>query len=140
MSERITDFVRFELLKASVGMEADAAHDAKLREAAVEANQDVDARIKPYADSIPFEPGTPLHGQLAKAAMHNARRLWFNHIRQHKLEEAERQQYEAKMEVLVASIIADRGTRRRAVMVSADPREGRLLLPSQKETFILDAF
>lgn len=138
MSDVITPFVRHSLLRASIDIGDETRYDHKLREIIAEANQDIDARIKPYTAETPLDPGGVIHGQLAKAGLHNARRLWFNHIRQHQLEEAERVQYEAKMEVLIASLIADRGTRQKAVLAVADPAGRRLFLPAQKDTFILD--
>ena len=140
MSEVMTDFLKFELLKSSVGLDNTNTHDAKLHEIVAESNQELDSQIKPYTDSIPLEPGGVEFGQIQKIALHYARMLWFNHIKQHDVEEREEKKYESKLEAIKLSLAANRSTRQRSVLVTADPRERKTPLPSQLDTLILDDF
>ena len=134
----MTDFVKFELLKSSVGLSDIPTHDDKLREITAECNQELDSQLKPYAEYIPLDPGSVIFGQIQKTAIHYGRSLWFNHIKQHDLEEKETTKYEAKLESLKDSLKADRNIRGQTVLVTSDPRKTKLLLPSQQDTFILD--
>ena len=138
MSEVTSDFLKFELLKSSVGLSGTNSHDDKLHEIVAESNQELDTQIKTFTDSTPLEPGGVEFGQIQKIALHYGRMLWFNHIKQHDIEEKEKENYESKLEAIKLSLAANRGKRQRAVLAKADPRRERLPLPSQRDTFILD--
>ena len=138
--EVITSYIKFKLLKLSVGLLDTKKHDDKLREIAIESNQELDTQLKPFAESIPLEPGSVIFGQIQKTAIHYARSLWFNHIKQHDQEEKETTKYEAKLESLKDSLLADRNIRGEAVLVSADPRDIKLPIPAQVDTYILDGY
>ena len=139
MTEVMTDFVKFELLKISIGL-TNGVNDDKLREITAECNQELDSQLKPYATSIPLDTGSIIYGQIQKTAIHYGRMLWFNHIKQHDLEERENAKYEAKLAVLIQSLKADRNKRGTTILVTADPRIQKIPLPSQRDTFILDGF
>ena len=87
----MTNFLKYELLKPSVGLKGVRSHNLKLREITAESNQELDTQLKPYAESIPLDTGSVIFGQIQKTALHYGRMLWFNHIKQHDLEEKEKQ-------------------------------------------------
>ena len=136
----MTNFLKYELLKSSVGLTGVQSHDLKLREITAESNQELDAQLKPYAESIPLDTGSVIFGQIQKTALHYGRMLWFNHIKQHDLEEKEKTNYEAKLKSIKDSLTADRNIRGEAVLISSDPRRERLPIPAQYDTFLLDNF
>ena len=136
----MTNFLKYELLKSSVGLTGVQSHDLKLREITAESNQELDAQLKPYAESIPLDTGSVIFGQIQKTALHYGRMIWFNHIKQHDLEEKEKTNYEAKLKSIKDSLVADRNIRGEAVLISSDPREERLPIPAQYDTFLLDNF
>ena len=136
----MTNFLKYELLKSSVGLTGVQSHDLKIREITAESNQELDAQLKPYAESIPLDPGSVIFGQIQKTALHYGRMIWFNHIKQHDLEEKEKTNYEAKLKSIKDSLVADRNIRGEAVLISSDPRRERLPIPAQYDTFLLDNF
>ena len=136
----MTNFLKYELLKSSVGLKGVRSHNLKLREITAESNQELDAQLKPYAESIPLDTGSVIFGQIQKTALHYGRMLWFNHIKQHDLEEKEKTNYEAKLKSIKDSLAADRNIRGEAVLISSDPRRERLPIPAQYDTFLLDNF
>ena len=110
-------------------------HEDKLSEVVAEANQEVEVQLKPFADKIPLETDTVFFGQVRKAALHYARKLWFDGVLQYKLATEEKKLYDDKIEQIKQSYRAERTTRTRAVITAADPRERYLLLPSSRNTF-----
>lgn len=138
MTEIMSDFLKFELLKSSIGLADTTIHDDKLHEIVAESNQELDTHIKVFTDETPLDPGSIEFGQIQKIALHYARMLWFNHIKQHDIEEREEKKYETKLEAIKISLAANRSTRQRAVLIKTDPRENKTLLPAQKEVYILD--
>ena len=118
-------------MRDSIDFEDDDTEDAKILEIKFEADQMVDTEIKPKIDNIPVPTGSALYGQIQKCALHFARMLWFNHIKQHVQEEKEKERYETWLEAILTTITADRGERTRSVLISADPRRGKLQIPVQ---------
>lgn len=131
----LTDYLDLELLRINLELPADY-NKAKLTEIVIESNQELDVQLKPYADSIPLEPGNIIYGQIRKCALHYARALWFNHILEHDVEELERKRYEAKLKAIRQSFMADRNTRTISVVAAKNPIEDIVLMPSHRDTFI----
>ena len=119
-------------MRDSIDIKGDATtDDAKILEIKFEADQMVDTEIKPKIDDIPVPTGGVLYGQIQKCALHFARMLWFNHIKQHVQEDKEKERYKTWLEAILTTITADRGERTRSVLISADPRRGKLQIPVQ---------
>lgn len=118
-------------MRNSVELYDDGVDETKILEIKFEADQMVDTKIKPIINETPVPPGSILYGQIQKCALHFARMLWFNHIRQHTQEEKEKMRYDMWMEAISDSIVADRGERTKSVLISNDPRRGKLQIPVQ---------
>jgi len=131
------EYLRFELLKSSVGFETDdTSYDNKLQEITMEANQELDLQLKPFAEDTPLEAGSQQFVQAQNAALHYAKALWFTHIRQYEIEERESKRYEERIEALKASFDADRNSRTGSIIVSRDPRDEDIIMPSQTDSLV----
>ena len=131
------EYLRFEHFKASVGFENDdASYDAKLKEIALESNQELEMQLKSFAEDTPIEPGTPQWSQIQNAALHYGKSVWFVHIRQNEIADREAKIYEERLEALKESFRADRTSRTSSAIVARDPRDDDIILPSQTDSLV----
>jgi len=141
MSEVISQYLRFGLLKQSLHIdEKDTELDDKLRELTFEANQVLDTDLRPYIEDIPMKEGTVPYAQAQAVALHYARGLHFKQIYQHQQAEWELAQYERRLKALIQSFMSERNERTRSVLVTADPRDNRVILPMFKDSLVIGEF
>ena len=118
-------------------------HDDALRHICERANTEAYDDLKGYLPGVKdpqVTDGTVAFRRLQAGAMYLARALWFESLHQQEKAEMNRKWYGERLEKAALSLRADLNVRTSTVMVSADPRLAKLLVPAQKETFILDTF
>ena len=136
-----TDFISLLYLKKTLGIpDSKTNNDDTLLDITSIANQEVDMRIKPYAESIPLEPATDLYIQAQKAAARYARSLWYE--RNGQLDRAEHSDkiYEEKMKALIQAIISEKAGRQKTVFISGRDPLDRIYQPTNTGEYVTREF
>ena len=126
-------------LKVAINLSPDnTLHRARLISIVDSAQTVLNQKITPYADIVPVPAGDPMYPDIVDAAKNYAISLWYQAIRQDKLAKSYTDRFDANIEGIINSYKANRTTRTKSVAVSRDPRDRRLILPSQRYTALLD--
>ena len=89
--------------------------------------------------TVPIPPGNLLYQLGEPLAIAYVKMVWSMEQAEVDMYRQRRKIYEAKKASLIKLLIAQKHDRQQAISISgADPLKNRLVLPSQKETFILD--
>lgn len=113
-------------------------NDARLHECVYDANIETDKALGPSADKL--EKGTDLYEDAKRMALTYAKYRWMLDIRQYEFSRDLLKQYEDKRDSLIATLRADRTSRTKSILIADDPRRRKLLLPAQKDLYVLDDF
>jgi len=135
----LTEFLSLEYLKNSLSINDDDS-DSKLLEIITDANIETDKVILPYAETIPVDTNTELFQRGTLLSAMYARARWYRDNFQQEMAESAQTEYENKKQSLIEVLQAERTSRTKPVLVTSDPRDKKLLLPSQKDTFVLDDY
>ena len=125
-------------LKESLRIETDN-HDSKLAGLAIDANLELNKVMQPFTE-IPIPIGTNVYVYARSLALLYSRAAWFRELGQtqrHKIALAE---YTERLESAIKTLKAERTPRTKSVLVSDDPREAKLRIPAQRDTFVLGDF
>ena len=129
------------LKKSIIPAEADQDEDdVKLLEIQFDANSEINKVLLPFAEETPIPKGSKFFSQGKYLAIMYAKWRWALDNRQSELARDLKELYEQKRDSILDAFKAERTTRTRTVLISADPRRQKLLIPGQKDTFILDDY
>ena len=140
VTSAITQYVALEDIKVVFSItSSDENLDDRLDIIIDDANAEVDTILYPYAEEIPIPPGNLLYQLGEPLAIAYVKMVWSMEQSEVDMYRQRRKIYEAKKASLIKLLIAQKHDRQQAISISGvDPLKNRLVLPSQKETFILD--
>ena len=136
-----TSFLSLKYLKRSLGLNLDKTiNDTELLDIIDTANQEVDARLKPYLGSTPIVAGSEIFVQAKRATSRLARTEWYE--RQGQLDRAKHSEeiFDKKMEMLIKAVIADKPERTQTVFITQPDPLDRIYQPSQADEYIAREF
>lgn len=105
-----------------------------------DANEDVELKLVPFADKLPLVPGTKNFKAAKRAALIYVRARWRERKKSFELAEKLDKLYASKIKDLKAALSAEPTERKQTVLITSDPRDKKLALPTQYPIFIFDDF
>lgn len=105
-----------------------------------EANQDLEIAITPVVDVVPVADGTAIFKALGRAGLIYVRARWKEKKHNFKLAETLDKLYSEKVMYIVQALKSEPTDRSKSFLVSQDPREAKLALPTQYSNFVFDDF
>lgn len=128
-----------EYAKRNLNIESDL-QDSKIQELIFEVAQEINERLRPYAEDVPLGTGTPVFVQAQKTGVYYLRHLWFESLSQLAKAKYNMEIYEQKMAILIKAIISEKTDRTKAVFIPAtDPRDV-IFQPANKDEWITKVF
>lgn len=117
----------------------DTVDDNTLDNYGNQANRKIDNLLFSYQDVIPAAV-TEITGDCKGAA-----RMYICYrykVKQREFDSAKeyRTEFDSMVETVIKRLEAKRGTRTKTVLISEDPRDKKLLIPAQKDIFVLDDY
>ena len=136
-----TQYLTLAVLKNSLDIDpGNDSHDNKLQDIIYDANEEIDARLRPYAEGVPLEPGSSLFVQAVKCAATYARMMWYEynfHAQQFKtLSEI----FDSKIESLIKTAISERTDRTALVFIAPQDRTDRTYQPFNLDEYLTREF
>ena len=135
----IGQYVKFQEAKDGLDF-PDDVDDEELHTMVKEANQDIETKLTPYADALPLVDGTKNFKAATRAGLIYVRALWKEKKHNFELADKLTKRYEQKMHDLQKSIESIPTVRTKSLIVSVDPRDAKLPLPTQYPNFVFDDF
>ena len=105
-----------------------------------DANQDIEIAITPHAASLPLEDGTPLFKACSRAGLIYVKARWKEKKLNFELAKQLDRLYEEKMHYIIGALKSIPTVRTKSVVISKDPRDKKLPLPTQYQVFVFDDF
>lgn len=105
-----------------------------------DANQDIEIAITPYAATIPITDGSAIFKACSRAGLIYCKARWKEKKHIFELAKTLNEQYEEKMKYIIKALQSVPTDRTKAVIVSEDPRDAKLPLPTQYANFVFDDF
>lgn len=130
MNDVYTEYITVEVLKESLDIRTDR-FDARLLEAAMVANTEVDKVLLPYTGDVPMDGGSHLFNRGKSCALSYARGKWFKDNFQTEMAKTEFEEYEKRIGTVIESQKAERNTRTKRASLTASYRT-RLLFSQLK--------
>ncbi len=142
MSEVIIgQYVKLDPVKKDLEI-TDAVDDEELLGLINDVNQDIEIKLRPFAKVLPLPDGTADFKAASRAGKIYIKARWAEKKHNKELAEAKDKLYERKMKDLQMAMNAESATnpRTKAILISKDPREEKLILPGQLHVLITDNF
>ena len=119
--------------------QSDTVDDDTLDNYGAQANRKIDNLLYSYQDVIPAAVTEITEDCQGAARMYVIYRY---KVKQREFDSAKefRLEFDSMLESVIKRLEAKRGTRTQAVLISDDPRKNKLLIPSQKDIFVLDDY
>ena len=132
-------FLDLAYVKAELSLDYDDDHlDSQLLQIIQTANRQMSLEMVPVLDITKFA-GTGIWEDAKTIAFLYFRSLFENRVNRNKEDsESYMSTYKANLKTLIKALISRRSPKTKTIMVSTDPEEERLTLPSQKYDSILD--
>ena len=105
-----------------------------------DANQDCTINITPYAASLPLEDGTPLFKACSRAGLIYVKARWKEKKLNFELAKQLDSLYNQKIHYIIDALKSVPTVRTKSVVISKDPRDKKLPLPTQYQVFVFDDF
>lgn len=118
----------------------DNLDDGEIIQIVKETNQDIETELTPYADTLPLVDGTPNFKAASRAGLINVMARWKEKKHNFELAAALDKRYDKKIKALQKSLQSIPTERTKSLIVSQDPREAKLPLPTQYPNFVFDDF
>ena len=138
MDDDVTDFIGLYSLRRFLKLPDSEEDEDSLRSILLDSCQEIDNVLHPFATSTPIPRGDPLFAKGKKLVVAYFRIQWAIEQRQFSLVKEYQEIYNSKKEALVKTLNADKTSRTESILVAAQPHPNRLVIPSQRDTFILD--
>lgn len=139
--EVTTDYIDINYLKTSLRIKDDVhIDDAKLAEIITNANQEIDMKLKPYADDIPLETGSNFYVQAQKCAAAYARMEWWEYQYQNEKYVASSEIYEKKIKSLTEALEAARTDRTEVLFITDSASLDPTFQPANIDEYLTRVF
>lgn len=150
-AQPIDQYLTLDFFKKMI-QSTDDQDDDLLSQHVNDANGKVQTALFRYVDKTPLEPGSPQYSRAGDAALSYARYLRAIDLQQIEKSKSYIEQYNMELYGaggtegnpmaggLIQELISTRNTRTRTVMITVDPRENKVPLPTQNDIFVFDEF
>ena len=135
----VGQYVKLTEAKKSLDI-TDNVDDQEIITIVKEANQDLEIAITPVADAVPIPDGTAIFKALGRTGLIYVRARWKEKKHNFKLAETLDKLYSEKLMYIVKALESEPTDRTKSFIISQDPREGKLPLPTQYANFVFDDF
>jgi len=105
-----------------------------------DANHDITIKLTPYAATLPLDEGTENFKAASRAGLIYVKARWKEKKLNFELAKTLDTRYERKMKDLQKALESIPTTRTKSVVISKDPRDVKLPLPTQYQVFVFDDF
>ena len=139
MSQIVTDYISLEMVKNSLNIKNDR-HDSKLLDIIFNANTEVDARLKPFAGSVPIDVDSDTFYQAKQAAARCARSLWYESLGQLDRAKYSNESYRETMKDIIAGIKAERTDQTEVVFIPGPEHLDRVHQPGNVDEYVAEEF
>ena len=139
MSTQIyTPFLTVAYLKHSLKQTGITTHDDKIVEIVDRSNEQVDGDINPHI-STPVDSGDTIYSHCRTLALRFAKSIWADE----ELNDMDKVKvytdlYDTKLESVIKELKGRRTEKTESVLISADPRDAKLILPSAIQSSFFD--
>lgn len=135
----VGQYVKFQEAKDALDF-PDDVDDEELTTLVKDANQDIEIKLTPYAATLPLADGTPNFKAAGRAGLIYVNARWKEKKHNFELAITLDKRYEQKMKDLQQALKTEPTIRTQSLIVSDDPRDKKLPLPSQYANFVFDDF
>jgi len=137
----IGQYVKLQEVKDGLDF-PDDVDDAEIIIMVKEANQDIETKLKPVAAFLPLVDGTPNFKACSRAGLIYVKSLWKEKKHNFELAAQLEKRYDKKMVDVVKAVKAEpiANPRTQSLIISEDPRNAKLALPTQYSNFVFDDF
>jgi hypothetical protein len=118
--------------------QADTTFDTLLNELGAKADKRVDSALFPYASVIPLAGTELVTESRTELANLNTAKLYAIEAHDQTLKNDSKEEYKEALQIFVDYLKAIPTTRTKAVLVAKDPRESKMVLPTQAAIFAFD--
>lgn len=118
----------------------DDVDDEELVAIVKDANQDIEIKLTPFAAVLPLADGVPNFKAAGRAGLIYVNARWKEKKHNFELAAVLDKRYEQKMKDLQQALKTEPTVRTKSVIVSEDPRDKKLPLPTQYSNFVFDDF
>ena len=118
----------------------DDLDDEELLGMVKDANQDIEMAITPHADTLPIPDGVPIFKACSRAGLIYVKARWKEKKHNFELAKTLDALYSEKMHYIVLALKSVPENRTKGLIVSTDPRDAKLPLPTQYSNFVFDDF
>ena len=135
------NFINLSYLKITLGIDsAQTNNDTRLQDIVTMANEEMDARLRPYLGESELVVGTEDFVKAQKVAATHARSLWYEFTGQ--LDRAKHNDtvYEEKLDALQKSITADKPDRRLVTFIEGKDNLEHIYQPFNLQEYITREF
>ena len=126
IDDDVTDYIGLSKLKRFLKLPDNSEDEDSLRSILLDACQEIDNTLLPFAEKIPIPPGDDLFAKGKKLVVSYFRILWALEQRQYDLVKENQEIYNEKKKVLIETLKANRTTRTRRVTVGTKSQTRRL--------------
>lgn len=135
----IGQYVKLQECKDGIDF-VDDLDDEELLTMIKDANDDLETELRPYADVLPLPDGSPDFKAAARAGLIYVKARWKEKKHNFELAKVLDSRYEKKLKSLKKALESKPHERTQAFVISQDPREEKLPLPTQYDIFVFDDF
>lgn len=139
MSTQIwTPFLTLAYLKHSLGKSDTTNFDDKMVSIVDRSNEQVDNDINPHI-STPVDAGDSIFSHCRTLALRYAKVIWADEVL-NDLKKVETYQnlYDSKLESVIKELVGRRTDKHESVLISKDPRDSKVILPSAIHSSFFD--
>lgn len=130
-----------KLQEARTGLDVkDNLDDEEITTMLKDANQDMEVTITPFIDTLPVAEGTNIFKALSRAGLLYVKARWKEKKHNFELSNTYNKLYALKMKEIVKALKSIPENRTKALLVSSDPRDKKLPIPTQYDIFVFDDF
>ena len=134
----VETYVELEEVKQFLSIENNNEDDELLETLILDANQEIELRLKPYAESFPLIE--EFFSQATKAGMYHVNSCYREHALNGEAADRLMKKFEKKMVTLIGALKAVPTERTKTILISTDSRDSKVILPTQASIFAFDDF
>ena len=136
---QVGQYVKLQEARTALDIDDDL-DDEELTTIVKDANQDLEIAITPVVDAVPVVDGTAVFKALGRTGLIYVRARWKEKKHNFKLAETLDKLYMEKLMYIVKALESEPTDRTKSFIISQDPREAKLPLPTQYANFVFDDF
>lgn len=135
----VGQYVKLQEVK-DAGDFPDDLDDEELLTIIKDANQDIEIAITPHADTLPIPDGVPIFKACGRAGLIYCKARWKEKKHNFELAKVLDTLYQEKMHYIIMALKSVPENRTKSLIVTTDPRDAKLPLPTQYSNFVFDDF